>query len=142
MAYRSSFGLDFSFTLYYYNKIDEMLTSFIMNIHSEYILLLLPWFAWSRQGHRAATPTLHRTHDLFRSLHSISTVRLHVWQGFPFRHPIPSRGFYCIACRANEDSSFRRVCPIQPHLCLLMITSICYISAIFSRFTSYIVLGQ
>ena len=58
---------------------------------------------------------------LFRLERECSTVRLHISQGFPFLLPIPSRGFHCIACRATEFSSFRKVCPIQPHLCLLMI---------------------
>ena len=71
---------------------------------------------------------------LFRFLHSLSTVRLHVSQGLPFLVPIPSREFHCIACRATEDSYFHRVFSIQPHLCILMITSICCISAIFNRF--------
>ena len=48
---------------------------------------------------------------------------------------------HCIACRATEDSTFRRVCPIKPHLSLLVITSICCISAIFNRFILDIVLG-
>ena len=68
-------------------------------------------------------PTLHRTLDwascfksgqvLFRFLHSLFTVRLQVSQGHPFYLPIPSIGFHCIACRATEDSSFRRPNPAQ-----------------------------
>ena len=101
---------------------------------------------------KATTPTLHLTLDwascsksgqlLFRFLHSLSRVRLHVTQGLPFLLPIPIRGFYCIACPATEDSFFRKICPIQPHLCLLMFTSICCISAIFSRFPLDIVFDQ
>ena len=79
---------------------------------------------------------------LFRFLYSLSAVRLHVSQSLLFLLPIPSRGFHCIACRITDHSSFRRVCPIQPDLFLLMITSNCCISAIFNRFILDIVLGQ
>ena len=90
------------------------------------------WFSWSRPGHRASTtPTplnswlgFKSDQVLFRFLHFFATVRLHVSQGLQIPIcPIPSRGFHCIACKATVGSSYRRVCPIQPHLCLLMVTS-------------------
>ena len=49
-------------------------------------------------------------------LDSCTPVRLHVSQGLSSLLPIASRGFHCIACRATEDSSFRRICLIQPHI--------------------------
>ena len=83
---------------------------------------------------------LHRTLDwascfksgqVFFFLHSLSTVRTRL-AGSSLSSPNTIQ---------TEDSSFRRVCPIQPHLCLLMITSIYCISAIFNRFILDIVLG-
>ena len=109
-----------------------------------FLISLIPTGTWAIKNALTTldwTKCLISDQVLFRFLHSsLSTVRLQVLQNPPFLLPIPCRRFHCIAYRATEDSS--RVCPIQLHLCLLIITSICCISAIFSRFTLDIVLGQ
>ena len=109
-----------------------------------YIYVSSSSFPWSRPGQRATrqlsiefltVPVVsNQTRFCLDSCTFFHSSSPHLAES-PFLLPIPSRGFQFIACRATEDSSFRRVCPIQPHLCLLMTTSISYKSVIFSIFT-------
>ena len=83
--------------------------------HYAVFFYLISLIATGHQQHRTLdwASCFKSDQVLFRFLHSLSTVRLHVSQSLPFLFPIPSRRCHCIACRATE---------YQPHLCLLMIT--------------------